>query len=212
MSLLPPLPPLPEEIEEQYHPAGRSILDILAEEHRRLLQLSAELADEKNIPAARRKELSTVVTAMITRHLSAEEQYLYPAVKSNVDGGPSLAQEKIAEHHEVLVLLASMESLPAEEDEFDAIADRVAVEISNHVDTAERLLHPQLQEATDDNDLVRLGNRVEIAKESAPTRPHPDSPSTAPLNKITEPLLGVVDKIRDAVSGRTTHASDLSKD
>jgi hypothetical protein len=211
MSLLPPLPPLPEDLEEQYQPAGRSILDVLADEHRELVRLSSELADEKNVPAPRRKELSTVVTAMVTRHLSAEEQYLYPAVKSNVDGGASLAEEKLAEHHEVLLMLAAMETLAAQDAEFDAIADRVAAELKAHVQTAERLLHPRLRDATDDNDLVRLGNRAEIAEESAPTRPHPDSPSSAPLNKITDPLLGVVDKVRDAITGRTTYPQDLNK-
>jgi hemerythrin-like domain-containing protein len=212
MSLLPPLPPLPEELEEQYRPSGSSIIDTLDSEHRELLRLAAELADEKNSPSPRRKELSTVVTAMVTRHLSAEEQYLYPAVRSKVANGDALADDQVVEHRALLLMLAALETLSADDAEFDVIADRFAAELKTHVDNADRLLLPQLNEAADDTDLIRLGNRAEIAKEAAPTRAHPDSPTSSPLNKITEPLIGVVDKVRDAVSGRTTYPQDLNKD
>ncbi len=53
-----------------------------------------------------------------------------------------------------------------------------------------------------DEELIRLGNRSEIAEEAAPTRPHPGTPATPPWNQIVEPAVGVVDKVRDAVTGR----------
>ena len=65
-------------------------------------------------------------------------------------------------------------------------------------------LHHKLRAALPEHDLIRLGNRVQIAEEAAPTRPHPGAPATPPLNKLVDPALGVVDKIRDLLSGRST--------
>ena len=58
-------------------------------------------------------------------------------------------------------------------------------------------------------DLVRLGNRVESAKEAAPTRPHPGTPATPPWNKVVDPAVAIVDKVRDVVGRRTTYPQDL---
>ncbi|MBO4210251.1 hemerythrin domain-containing protein, partial [Micromonospora echinofusca] len=38
---------------------------------------------------------------------------------------------------------------------------------------------------------------------------HPDTPAKPPWNRVVEPALGVVDKVRDAVTGRQTYLSDL---
>jgi hypothetical protein len=45
---------------------------------------------------------------------------------------------------------------------------------------------------------------VLIAEEAAPTRPHPGTPATPPWNKVVDPMVGVVDRLRDAVDRRTT--------
>jgi hypothetical protein len=58
-------------------------------------------------------------------------------------------------------------------------------------------------------DLIRVGNRFETAAEAAPTRPHPATPSSPPWNKVVDPAVAVVDKLRDAVTRRTTYAKDL---
>jgi hypothetical protein len=60
-------------------------------------------------------------------------------------------------------------------------------------------------------DLIRVGNRLETAEEAAPTRPHPATPSKPPWNKVVDPVVAVADKVRDAMSRRTTYARDLSK-
>jgi hypothetical protein len=58
---------------------------------------------------------------------------------------------------------------------------------------------------------VRLGNRIETAEEAAPTRPHPGAPATAPWNKITDPAIGLLDRLRDAVTGRPTRPETLTR-
>jgi hypothetical protein len=50
--------------------------------------------------------------------------------------------------------------------------------------------------------LRRLGEQIQAAKDRAPTRPHPSAPDRPPLNKLLAPGAGLVDRIRDHLSGR----------
>ena len=77
MTLLPPLPPVGGET------TGPSVVDVIEREHRELIALCDELTGD-GTDAARRQTLAQVISAELSRHLSAEEQYLYPAVKATV--------------------------------------------------------------------------------------------------------------------------------
>src|SRR5215218_8953044 len=103
---LPPLPPLPGENDEYvYRPGGRSIIAVLSDEHQQLTELSAELARA----AEPSRELADVVTAAVSRHLSAEEQYLYPAIKALLPEGPRLSEREIERDTQILKQLALLE-------------------------------------------------------------------------------------------------------
>lgn len=185
---LPPLPPAPGTT------AGRPVADVLADEHRRLAALRAALG-EPGLPPRRRRDLADVFTATATRHLSAEAQYLYPAVRAAVPGGAALAAREIAATRELLAALRTGEG--GEE------------KLRRHAYATADLLD-RLAAVASAEDLVRLGNRIETAEEAAPTRPHPGAPATAPWNKLTDPAIGLVDRLRDAATGRPTRPENLS--
>jgi hypothetical protein len=50
--------------------------------------------------------------------------------------------------------------------------------------------------------LNELGTAMNKAKKAAPTRPHPNAPSTPPGNVVAGTVAAVVDKVRDAAGGR----------
>jgi hemerythrin superfamily protein len=202
---LPPLPPVPGEDDEfTYRPGGRSIIAVLSDEHLKLAALSAELSD--SVPT---KDLANVVTAAVTRHLSAEEQYLYPTVKKLFPDGSNIADREVARDTAILKQLALLENEKPGTKAFQELVTTIGSELHEHSKTCAHEIFPRLRESATEADLIRLGNRVEIAEEAAPSRPHPDSPSTAPLNKFTDPALGAVDKIRDVLTGRKTYPEDL---
>jgi hypothetical protein len=192
---LPPLPPVGGET------TGRNVVDIVAEQHRQLLELCDRMVAE---PDDRR--IADVVTATLSRHLSAEEQYLYPAVRTAVPDGEVLADRELAEDHELLVALRRLASAGADRAESAAT---VAAAVRRHVEADAAELLPLLQQMAPVEDLIRVGNRFELAEEAAPTRPHPSTPSTPPWNKVVDPAIAVLDKFRDAVTGRTTYPGDL---
>lgn len=178
---------------------GRNVVDVVTQQHRALLELCEQLT-----AAPDDQRLTGVVIAELSRHLSAEEQYLYPAVRRTVPGGDDLADRELAEDHQLLVTLQQLER--------DGGAERVADVVSavrRHVAADTEELLPVLVQMVPIEDLIRVGNRFETAEEAAPTRPHPGTPSTPPWNKVVDPAVAVVDKLRDAVTRRTTYAKDL---
>ncbi|GAA2369596.1 hemerythrin domain-containing protein [Dactylosporangium salmoneum] len=193
---LPPLPPVPGVPDDEYEPAGRSMLELLEEDHAALRRLCSRAATE---PAA-----SDVLVATLARHLSAEEQYLYPAIHSVLPEGAAIAERELAADAELILALRRLHT-QADTDALRSVADHVR----QHTHRTATELFPALRERCTDGELVRLGNRVEIARSAAPTRPHPGTPSTPPLNKVVDPALGVVDKVMDALSRRTTWEEDL---
>ena len=193
---LPPLPPVGGET------TGRNVVDVLTQEHRELLELCDRL-----IAAPDDQRLADVVVAELSRHLSAEEQYLYPAVRASVPGGTDLAERELAEDHQLLITLHRLQS--AGGDDRARRAAEVASAVRRHVDADTEELLPVLVQMVPIEDLIRVGNRFETSQEAAPTRPHPGTPSTPPWNKVVDPAVAVVDKLRDAVTRRTTYAKDL---
>ncbi|RKN48652.1 hemerythrin domain-containing protein [Micromonospora endolithica] len=211
---LPPLPPTGSD--DRFRPGGRSVADIVDAEHRQLAELVRRLtapgteaaggadtaggADAAGATRAADDALS-VLTAALSRHLSAEEQYLLPAVRAAL---PDAGDRVDATIDADAALLAALKGLPA-----DGLGD-VAARVHRHVEEVGALV-AALRGAATPEELIRLGNRLEIAEEAAPTRPHPGTPATPPWNRIVEPAVGVVDKLRDAVTGRPTYLRDLTE-
>lgn len=198
-----PLPPLPPTADDAYRPGGRSLADLVDREHRALLGLAAQVTDA-GLDPARRREVLDVLTAAVSRHLSAEEQYLFPAARAAVPESGDLVDREIEAD---AALLTALKGLSGPDD--PAVAD-VAERVRRHVGRVAALVTP-LREVASDAELIRLGNRWEIAEEAAPTRPHPGTPATPPWNKIVEPAVGVLDKVRDVVTGRRTRLADLER-
>jgi hypothetical protein len=190
-----PLPPLPKFGGET---TGRTVVDVLTEQHRELIALF-----HPDQPAPPHK-VAQVVVATLSRHLSGEEQYLYPAVRAVVPGGDELADKELAEDHDLLVLLRRL-------DRGEPVAAEVERAVRRHVEADAARLLPVLREVVPIEDLIRVGNRLETAEEAAPTRPHPATPSKPPWNKVVDPVVAVADKVRDTVTGRTTYARDLAR-
>jgi Hemerythrin HHE cation binding domain len=195
---LPPLPPVGGET------TGRNVVDVIAEQHAELLELCARLTGD-----AERRRVAQVVIATLSRHLSGEEQYLYPAVRLAVPDGDALADRELAEDHELLLILQRLDRCRPDDPEFDAAAAEVAAAVRRHVDADAEELLPMLRLMAPIEDLIRVGNRLELAEEAAPTRPHPATPSTPPWNKVVDPVVALADKARDVVGRRSTYARDL---
>jgi len=185
------------------------MVDHLADDHDQILALCDRLRSAVAANSADITTLADVLVATVSRHLSAEEQYLYPTVKARLPDGPQLVAFELAEDAAMLHSLRGLHRTTADHPALPGLVETVSRQLDRHTRCATDELFPGLHATCSDNELVRLGNRVEIAAEAAPTRPHPGTPVTPPVNKVVDPAVAVVDKVRDVLSRRITRPEDL---
>jgi hemerythrin superfamily protein len=180
---------------------GGDVIDELTTDHREVDRLFEEI-ESAAAGSIQRKRLVDQVTIELVRHSVAEEEYLYPAVRRHLPDGDATADKEIADHSRVERLLKDLEGREANASDFDVLVRKLKTEVTSHVLDEERNLFPQLRQACDKEALDKLGDKVRSAKKTAPTRPHPGAPDTAPVLKILAPGAGLVDRARDLVTGR----------
>ncbi|MEV4115275.1 hemerythrin domain-containing protein [Nonomuraea sp. NPDC049695] len=182
--------------------AQEDVIEVLVTDHREVEQLFGELEQMVGSIGEQAKTLAEKVVIELVRHSIAEEQYLYPAVREHVPGGDKLADQEISEHAEAERTMKRLEGLEPGEREFWPTMELLMSQIRNHVREEENDLFPRLRQACSPEQLTELGGKVEAAKKLAPTRPHPLAPDTPPADKLLAPGTGLVDRIRDAITGR----------
>lgn len=180
---------------------GGDAIQELTTDHREVEEIFARI---ETLPSGneRRKKLADQATIELIRHSVAEEMYLYPAVRRHLPDGDALADQEIQDHAEAERTMKDLEDRGADDPRFDQLVGRLMQEIREHIFDEEQNLFPRLRRTAGQEELDRLGEKVRAAKRTAPTRPHPSAPDKPPLNKLLAPGAGMVDRIRDALSGR----------
>jgi hemerythrin superfamily protein len=177
--------------------ADTDAIDLLMSDHRMVDSLFMEYEALDDGGAERKRQLVDEIIHELSVHAAIEEQVLYPFLRGEIQGGEELAEEGIQEHQEVKELLADLEQLDPQDTTFDQKVGQLIVDVRHHVEEEETTFFPRLQEAASADEIVRLGNRMEMAKKFAPTRPHPQAPNTPPGNVIAGAAAAVTDKARD---------------
>jgi hemerythrin superfamily protein len=180
---------------------GGNVIDELVTDHREVEELFGRI---EGLPtgAKDRKVYAEQVTMELVRHSVAEEEYLYPAVREHVAGGDAIADKEIDDHSKAERIMKDLEGCDAGDPEFDRLIGMLMSEVRTHIADEEQNLFPQLRAACSPQALDDLGDKVRMAKKMAPTRPHPSAPDKPPANKLLAPGAGLVDRMRDALSGR----------
>lgn len=180
---------------------GGDVIMELTSDHQEVEELFANIEE---LPAGerQRKVYADQVTMELVRHSVAEEEYLYPAVRKHIADGDALADRELEDHAEAERTMKDMEGCEADDPQFDMLVGKLMTEIRAHIVDEENNLFPRLREACSAEMLNDLGDKVRKAKKMAPTRPHPSAPDRPPANKLLTPGAGLVDRVRDAMSGR----------
>jgi hypothetical protein len=203
---LPRLPPAFRVGDADLRPGGSSLLDLLAEDHDRLLQLGDRLAAAGDDTGT---SLEDVLVATVSRHIAAEEQYLLPTVSVALPGGDEAAGKERETGRALLRATRALHDTARTDPRYAERVASVRAQLSEHLTRQSAAILPGLARICPVGELIRLGNRLRIAVEAAPTRPHPGAPSAPPLNKVAAPALGVLDKVRDVLIRRVTWPEDL---
>jgi|SRR5437868_651287 len=182
---------------------GEDVITILTMDHREVEQMFAELDTLRGRGDQRRiRDITEKAIIELVKHSVAEEAYLYPATRKYLPGGDALADREIAEHAEAERLMKDLERTDVGDTAFFTQLSTLMTVIRQHVQEEETQLFPQLLQYADADELRHLGSQIKAIKKVAPTRPHPSAPDTPPGNKLMAPGTGLVDRIRDTLTGR----------
>ncbi|MET9323534.1 hemerythrin domain-containing protein [Streptomyces sp. NPDC003038] len=180
---------------------GGDVIAELMTDHQEVEELFANIEE---LPSGdpRRKQYADQVTMELVRHSVAEEAYLYPAAREHLANGDSIADKELEDHAAAERTMKELEGCEADDPRFDELVMQLMTEIRAHVADEENDLFPRLRGACSPEVLESLGDKVRQAKKTAPTRPHPSAPDKPPANKLLAPGVGLVDRLRDAMTGR----------
>jgi hemerythrin superfamily protein len=180
---------------------GGDVIEELTTDHREVDDLFEQI-QAATAGSPERRLLLDQLTIELVRHSVAEEQHLYPAVREHLTGGDAIADKELDDHSQVEQLLTDLQQRGADDLNFEVLVAGLKAEVTAHVRDEEDNLFVSLRQACTAEVLQQLGEKVRQAKKTAPTRPHPGAPDTPPTNKVIAPGVGLVDRVRDAITGR----------
>ncbi|HYY10100.1 MAG TPA: hemerythrin domain-containing protein, partial [Kineosporiaceae bacterium] len=181
---------------------GEDVVDILSSDHRDFRTLIGEIRTAPD--AATRSDLRDALVSGLVRHAVGEEMYVYPAIKEHVPDGDAAVEHDTAEHKELEVTMKELEAVEPTDARFDTLLAQLETILVDHVQDEESDQFPKLRASIPREQLVEIGAKVQTAKKLAPTRPHPAAPNAELFHKLVGPGVGLVDRARDRLTGRST--------
>jgi hemerythrin-like domain-containing protein len=186
-----------------------NVFDVLRADHREVEQMLAGLEGglaqaNRAVPVRpeARKQLTEKLVIESSKHETAEEQYFWPVVRDRLRDGDHLADHAIAQETDAKNLLAWLDKLLPGQAEFEGLLSKFIPAARAHIRYEEDVVWPALQEALTAAEADELGKNIAIAKQIAPTRPHPHIPPQPGVLKTAGPVVAAADKVRDELSGR----------
>jgi hemerythrin superfamily protein len=181
----------------------QDVVDLLTTDHHEVLDLVGRIP---NADPAQRRDMADTVIAELMRHSVAEEMYVYPAMRDHLPDGDRRVQHDIDEHQQLVEVMKELEDVDASDARFLETLGRLETVLRDHVSDEESDQFPQLRARLSSEQLVEMGTKVEAAKKAAPTRPHPSAPHSELFHKTVGPGVGMVDRLRDKLTGRPNRA------
>ena len=179
-------------------------ITLLKQDHKTVEKLFKQF--EKATQPAQQRNLARRVIVELSVHAAIEEMVFYPAVRERVPKEEETVLEALEEHHVVKWVLSELEDMKPNHERFKAKMTVLIESVRHHVKEEESELFPEVRSVIKRKELGELGDALEKAKKTAPTRPHPRAPDTPPGNLVAGPTAAVVDKatkkVKEKVGGK----------
>ena len=186
-----------------------TVFEVLSRDHEEVKQMLSEF--EKGPTAANgaspdqlalRKKMAETLVIEESKHEAVEEMYFWPAVRDRLPDGGRLADEATGQEQQAKQVLDRLDRTGADDPEFEKLLGQFITAGREHIAFEEARVWPGLRSALTSTEAEELGEKLEQAKKTAPTRPHPGTPPSPGVLKAIGPVVAVADKARDAVIGR----------
>jgi hemerythrin superfamily protein len=176
------------------------VIELLEHDHREVEQMFAEF--EQATTKEEKEALRDKIIIELVRHSEAEEQAVYPMIRKVIENGDQIIEHEIAEHSKAERVMKELDRMSADDPQFGVLMQQLMGDIKEHVQEEENDVFPQFRTKVDPEELQKLGRTVEGLKKIVPTHPHPMAPDHPPFNALLGPGAGLVDRLRDMLTGR----------
>jgi hypothetical protein len=169
-------------------------VDVLTRQHREIRRGFVRAA----LPGPARRRQFDRLMRLLAVHEAAEEAHVHPLARRVLRSGPQLTALRRQEEKQAKRLLLELRRTGPDAPGYLRQLNRVRTAVARHAAREEREEFTALRDAVTGTRLRLLGAEVKLAQWYAPTRPHRWADNEV-TNKIAAPLLGPVDRVRDAV-------------
>ena len=178
------------------------VIALLEHDHREVEQMFAEF--EQATSKEQKETLRDRIIIELVRHSEAEEQAVYPMIRKTIDNGEQIVEHEIDEHSKAERIMKELDTMSADDPQFGVLMQQLMASIKEHVAEEENDVFPQFRTKVDASELDKLGETVQRLKKIVPTHPHPMAPDHPPFNALLGPGAGLVDRLRDMLTGRAS--------
>lgn len=175
-------------------PGTEDVIDLLTAQHQQVKSLFATLRGTKGDAAS---EPFDELRKMLAVHETAEEEIVYPALRSI--GADDIVEARLAEESDAKQALADLEKIGPSAPGFAGELASFEKAVLAHAEAEEREVFPRLQKEIDADQRRKMAQAVLAAEAIAPTHPHPKGPESAIGNLVVGPFVAMVDRVRDAI-------------
>ena len=175
-------------------PATLSATQLLRQRHKEIEKLFDKTIKSSG---AERAELFDCLRATLAVHETTEEMFVHPIGRRCGPNGDAIVEERLAEEKEATQVLAELEKLGPDGDQFGnrLMTFRRAVEAHAHAE--EKELFPLIDSECSQDDLANLADAIMQGEQLAPTHAHPHAGQNPVALMLAGPFVAMVDKARD---------------
>ena len=173
-----------------------TVTDLIRRQHIEIERLFEDV--EGGVGDDRRQAFECLVR-LLAVHETAEEEVVYPVVRHADPSGDEVVDARTAEESAAKSLLAELERLGPDHEDFPTKLDDLRVAVLEHAGHEEATVLPLLERTQDAEQLRRMAGATRAAESLAPTHPHPHGPDGALGNLVVGPAAAIADRARDAI-------------
>ena len=130
-------------------------ISLLIDQHEEVSKLFKKFEKLGDAAVSERRELFVMIADRLSAHATIEEQYFYPAAKSEKTQAKLV--ESVEEHLVVKRLIADLLDMEPSDENFVAKMKVLRENVDHHVEEEQDILFPQTRKLLDEDQLLALG-------------------------------------------------------
>jgi iron-sulfur cluster repair protein YtfE (RIC family) len=142
-------------------------IELLKKDHRKVAGLFKRYEAAEDEAAEEKEELFRMIKRELDVHARIEEEIFYPAAKqAPSEEAKELVAEAGEEHKQIKTLLAELDGMDADDEQFGAKMTVLKEDVEHHVEEEQDELFPKVRKALGNDRLEELGRQLEARKQA----------------------------------------------